>query len=121
MKALAYNVTDPSLDRYHALYFSRYALYTYEGSDDPDVVDSGRAQNNIFDGNTVVGGPQSIKMKESDGTQIINNEFVDAVLVEWDDTTDNLVADNTGLDDVELDLSDACFAEGSDDRFEPLC
>lgn len=100
---------------------SKYALYTYEGSDDPDVVDSGRAQNNIFDGNTVVGGPQSIKMKESDGTQIINNEFVDAVLVEWDDTTDNLVADNTGLDDVELDLSDACFAEGSDDRFEPLC
>lgn len=113
---------DPSLDdRCHALDFARYALYTYEGSDAPDVVDSGRAQNNIFDGNTIVGGPQSIKIKKSDGTQIINNEFMDAVLVEWDDTTDNLVAGNIGLEDVELDVSEACFAEGSDAKFEPLC
>lgn len=84
-------------------------------------MDTGRSQNNIFDGNTIVGGEQSIKIKEADGTQIINNEFVDAKVAEWTDSEENLVEYNTGLDDVKVKVTDACFAEGSDDDFEPEC
>lgn len=102
-------------------YVHRFALYTYDGSDSPEVADSGRPQNNVFDGNTIVGGKQSIKIKEADGTQIINNVFKDAKFIEWLDSEDNLVADNTGLDDVKMSVDDSCFVKGSDEDFKRRC
>lgn len=98
----------------HRLSSLRYALYTYEGSDPPDVQLTGRSQDNVFDSNTVVGGPQAIKMKESDGSVVSNNVFTDPGLIEWSNTTGNVVTDNIGLDGegVEVLLVEpACFEE----------
>ncbi|CAN0073378.1 unnamed protein product, partial [Sphacelaria rigidula] len=101
---------------------SRYGLYTYEGSDLPDVMDTGRSQNNIFVGNTVKGGPQSVKIKEADFTTIIDNKFEDAEVVQFQNATETFVVDNTGLDDVEIKIQEeACFAENSDSEFKPIC
>lgn len=88
----------------------RYALYTYEGSDPPDVQVTGRSQDNVFESNTVMGGPQAIKLKESDGSYMINNNFSDPGLVEWSNSTGNVVTGNIGLEDAEVLLVEpACF------------
>ncbi|CAN0067101.1 unnamed protein product [Ectocarpus sp. 6 AP-2014] len=92
---------------------SQYAIYTYQGSDPAEVQPTGRSQDNIFDSNTVVGGPQAIKLKESDGTRITNNVFYEPGLVEFSNTTENVVTGNVGLEDAtEVELVEpACFAE----------
>lgn len=72
-------------------------MYTYEGSDAPDVSDISYSQNNTFDSNTIIGGPQAIKMKESDGNIIINNKFSNPGVIEWSDSTGNVVLGNAGL------------------------
>eukprot|EP00752_Nemacystus_decipiens_P012441 g11022.t1 len=92
---------------------SKYALYTYEGSDPPDVQVSGFSQDNVFDSNYVFGGPQAIKFKESDGSHVTNNVFTDPGVIEWTNSTRNVVTGNVGLDgeDVEVVLVDACFDE----------
>lgn len=90
----------------------RYALYTYEGSDPPDVQVTGRSQDNVFDSNTVMGGPQAIKIKESDGSHITNNVFSEPGLVEWSNTTGNVVTGNVGLVDEATEVllvEPACF------------
>ena len=100
----------------------RYNTFSYLGSDAPDVVDSGRSQNNIFQDNTIVGGDESIKLKEADGTQFIDNKFEDATTIRFDDATGIIMSGNTGLDDVELKVaSGACFDEASDADFTPTC
>lgn len=94
----------------------RYALYTYQGSDEPDVYDTGYSQNNTFDGNIINGGPQAIKMKQSDGNIIINNKFSNPGSIEWSDSTGNVVFGNTGLDGATKTrmVHPACF--GSTDE-----
>lgn len=100
----------------------RYNFFTYEGSDEPDVVDSGRSQDNVFRNNEVSGGDESIKLKESDGTVFQDNDFSDTDTIRFDDATEVLMVGNSGLDDVELKVAnDACFDEDSDDGFEPTC
>lgn len=99
----------------------RYALYTYEGTDAPDVVNSGYSQDNIFQGNTIIDSAEAMKFKESDGNQIINNLFVDATSIQFANSSQSYVYNNTGLEDAELSVDNACFAEGSDAQFEPIC
>lgn len=95
----------------------RYALYTYQGSDGPDVQPTGRSQDNIFDSNTIIGGPQAIKFKESDGSIVTNNVFSDPGRIEFNDTTGNVVTGNIGLDEAtEVKVTEpACFAETDED------
>lgn len=46
-------------------------LYTYMGSDEPDVSDNdGRIKNNVYDGNTISNTNIGVKIKEAD-----NNSF----------------------------------------------
>lgn len=100
----------------------RYNLYTYEGSDAPDVVDSGRSQNNQFVENEVSGGQETIKLKESDGTVFQDNDFSDATTIRFDDATEVLMVGNKGLDDAELKVANGgCFDGDSDEGFEPTC
>lgn len=102
--------------------YCRYNFFTYEGSDPPDVVGSGRAQNNIFVENEVAGGDETIKLKESDGTVFRDNDFTDAKKIRFDNAKNVLMVGNTGLDDVELRVSNgACFDEDSDEGFDPVC
>lgn len=92
----------------------RYALYTYLGSDPPDVTETGgRSQDNVYDSNTIMGGPQAIKFKESDGSVVTGNTFSDPGTVEWSNSTRNVVTDNIGLADAdEFKINEpACFDE----------
>lgn len=92
-------------------------MYTYKGSDGPDVEATGHPQDNLFESNTVIGGPQAVKFKESDGSQLINNVFSDPGTVEWSNSTGNVVMGNTGLDEAtEVKLVEpACF-ESTDEE-----
>lgn len=99
----------------------RYALYTYLGSDGPDVVDIGRPQNNMFESNTIIGGPQAIKLKEADGTKIINNVFEEPEKIEFNLTTDTYFTGNMGLDDVEIKVTDSCFTESDVEELSDSC
>lgn len=99
----------------------RYALYTYLGSDGPDVVDTGRPQNNVFDSNTILGGPQAIKLKEADGTKITNNYFEEPTKIEFNLTTGTYFTGNTGLEDAEVKATDSCFAESDVEELSESC
>lgn len=109
---------------YRELKTQRYNVYTYAGSDAPDVVESGRPQNNVFSDNLMVGSTETIKLKESDGMQFIGNTFVNTTVIRFDDSTGIVMVDNSGLDmdDVELKVNNAaCFDASSDEGFEPVC
>lgn len=100
----------------------RYNAYTYLGSDDPDVVDSGRPQDNVFSDNTIIGGDETIKLKQADGTQFIDNIFENATTIRFDNSTETLMSGNTGLDDAELKVANgACFDDESDAEYTPTC
>ena len=100
----------------------RYNVYTYEGSDDPWVADSGRMKNNVIRDNTINGSPESIKLGEADGTEFIDNTFEDPAKIRFEDCSGTIMSGNTGLDDVELTINDgACFDDTSDSAFIPVC
>lgn len=104
----------PSLLSYH--------VFSYVGSDDPYVSDSGRSYNSIFRNNEFVGGEESIKIKEADGFQFVDNEFSEASVVRFDETEGTLMSGNTGLDDVEVKtLGGSCFDSASDSDWTPTC
>nr|BDX99461.1 mannuronan C5-epimerase [Cladosiphon okamuranus] len=100
----------------------QYNAYSYLGSDLPETVDSGRSQNNVFSQNTIVGGQESIKIKEADGTQFLDNVFEDALVVRFDNATVNLMQGNAGLEEAQLIVTNgACFDGDSDAGYEPVC
>lgn len=100
----------------------RYNAYTYLGSDSPDVVDSGRSNNNKYIDNVISGGLETIKLKESDKMIFEDNEFTDAVTIRFDDATGIIMIGNTGLDGATLKVAHgACFNASSDSDFTPVC
>lgn len=100
----------------------RYNVYSYLGSDAPWVVESGRAKDNIIIGNTISGGPESIKLGSADGTEFINNSFESPAKIKFQDSTRTVVSGNTGLDGVQLRVTQgACFDRSSDVAFTPVC
>ena len=99
-----------------------YNVYSYEGSDEPWVADSGRMKDNIVTGNTIIGGPESIKLGSADGTEFIDNNFKDPENIRFQDCTGTVMSGNTGLDDVDLRITDgACFGDKSGSAFTPVC
>lgn len=99
-----------------------YNVYSYEGSDEPWVVDSGRMKDNVVTDNTIIGGHESIKLGAADGTEFIDNKFEDPDKIRFLDCTGTVMSGNTGLDDVELSTTDgACFDDKSDSAFTPVC
>lgn len=100
----------------------RYNIYTYEGSDLPWVVESGRLQNNIFSANVMIGAQEAIKLAAADGTEFTGNVFSNPTKIRFQGSTDTVISGNTGLDLVELKLEDdACFDASSDAAFIPVC
>ena len=64
----------------------------------------------------MIGGAESLKIKEADGTRFIKNTFVNATTIRFDNATETLMSGNTGLDDVELKvINGACFDGNSND------
>ncbi|CAM9715530.1 unnamed protein product, partial [Laminaria digitata] len=102
---------------------TKYNVYTYEGSDSPSVVDSGRPKDNIVRDNIIIGGgKESVKLTAADGTQIINNAFDDPTKIRFEDNMGTVVSGNTGLDGVKLRVTEGtCFGAGSDAEYIPVC
>eukprot|EP00904_Undaria_pinnatifida_P005796 jgi/Undpi1/2346/HiC_scaffold_13.g05729.m1 len=102
---------------------TKYNVYTYEGSDSPFVVDSGRVKDNIVMDNMIIGGgKESVKLKAANGTQLIDNTFDDPTKIRFDNSYETLISGNTGLDNVKLRVTyGSCFAEGTDGAYTPLC
>lgn len=103
---------------------SRYQVYTYEGSDEPYTVDSGRCQDNKFHENIIQGGSETVKLQDSDGTEFVENEFADVSTIRLDYATYVLMTGNTGLEEGSYELkveNGGCFDPASDDGFEPTC
>ncbi|CAN0507471.1 unnamed protein product, partial [Scytosiphon promiscuus] len=99
-----------------------FSVYTYEGSDDPWVVDSGRQQNNKFYKNTIIGGARNtISLRQADNTKFNKNTFEDVTELYFEESEGTIMRRNTGLDDVELGVRDSCFHPNSDSDFTPVC
>ena len=99
----------------------RYNAYSYLGTDAPDVVDSGRSQDNTFRENNLIGSLESIKLLDADGTQFIDNIFEDATTIRFNDARKTLMSGNVGLDKTKLKVANgATFDARSDDGFEPI-
>lgn len=104
------------------MHLRRYGVYTYEGSDEPWTVNSGRLQNNRFKRNTIVGGEVSMKVTDADGTKFNGNAFEEVVKIRFENSTMTVVKKNSGLDAVELTAKDgSCFSSYSDAAFVPIC
>lgn len=103
-------------DRLH-----RYNTYSYLGSDEPDVVLSGRSQDNIFRDNTLIGGKESLKIMTADRTQFFDNTFEDALTIRFDNATKTTMSGNTGLSYAKLKVANgASFDQSSDYGYEPI-
>ncbi|CAM9449094.1 unnamed protein product [Scytosiphon promiscuus] len=91
---------------------SQYGLYTYMGSDEPDVPGSdGRPYSNEFDGNTISEVSIGVHIKEGDGNIFTNNVFSGVDTFEFEDSTGTVWVDNN--DGGACLDSDTDFAEGS--------
>ncbi|CAM9817868.1 unnamed protein product, partial [Laminaria digitata] len=100
---------------------TRYNTYSYLGSDAPDVADSGRSQDNVFQENNIIGGVESIKLLDADGTQFIDNTFEDATTIRFNDAKKTLMSGNIGLNMSKLKVvNGASFDASSDYGFEPI-
>lgn len=102
---------------------SRYNFYTYEGSDKPFVVGTGRSFDNRFVNNIVSGSPETIKLKESDRIVFQGNTFSnETTTIRFDNSTEMLMIDNKGLESAILKVAGgACFDAASDSGFTPTC
>ena len=86
------------------------------------MTDSRRSYDIIFRNNKLIGGEESIKLKEADGFEFVDNTFEDASTVRFDETEGTLMSGNTGLDDVEVKrLGGSCFDGASDSDWTPSC
>lgn len=100
----------------------RYNVFTYEGTDDPWVVNSGRSKDNIFSDNTMRGSDESLKLSVSDGFEFIDNTFKSAKTIRFDDCEGTLMSGNSGLGSVELKVNGgSCFDKKSDSGYKPVC
>ena len=99
---------------------ARHNAYSYLGSDAPDVVESGRSQDSFFQENTIIGGIETLKIMDADGTQFFGDSFEDAVTIRFDDATRTVMSGNTGLNGTKLKVQNgASFDRKSDFGFEP--
>lgn len=121
--AIVARVDLPSVNPKHlAAPALRYNVYTYDGTDEPWVVASGRLQNNIFSDNTITGGTETIKLRVADGTEFLDNKFEEATTARFEDCSGTLLSGNTGLDGTKLRITDgSCFGKGSDNTYTPVC
>ena len=98
----------------------RYNAYSYLGSDAPDVVESGRSQDSVFQENTIIGGIETLKIMDADGTQFFGDSFEDAVTIRFDDATRTVMSGNTGLNGTKLKVQNGASFDGkSDFGFKP--
>lgn len=85
------------------------------------MVGSGRSQDNVFQENNIIGGLESIKLMDADGTQFIKNIFEDARTIRFNDARQTFMSGNIGLDNSKLKVSNGTnFDPRSDYGFEPI-
>ncbi|CAN0243860.1 unnamed protein product [Scytosiphon promiscuus] len=88
-------------------------LYTYEGSDEPDVA-GGRPYDNVLSNNVVSNCPVGVKIKEGDDNVLAGNTFIDVDTFEFPDSTNTLWTGNTIGDGCIEEDDEVDYADGSD-------
>ncbi|CAN0209622.1 unnamed protein product [Ectocarpus sp. 12 AP-2014] len=86
---------------------SQDGLYTYQGSDEPDVSD-GRPSGNVLALNLVEDCPIGVKIKEGDDNEFYENTFINVDTFEFPESTNTLWSGN--------DIGGGCIEE--DDEFD---
>ena len=85
------------------------------------MVESGRSQDNEFHDNHIIGGVESIKLMDADGTKFIDNTFEDATTIRFNDAKKTVMVGNIGLNNTKLKVANgASFDASSDYGFEPI-
>ena len=70
----------------------------------------------------MTGANEGIKLTTADGTEFIDNTFIDTDTIRFEDCEDTVMSGNTGLDGVELKVyEDSCFSSSSDAAYTPKC
>lgn len=101
---------------------TRYNIFTYLGSDPPDVEGtSGLPIGNVFWRNYISGTRyDTIKLKQAESSVIVNNRIRGASTVSFDGSSDTMYRDNeeeTGMEGVAK--GSACFSD--DSSLTPKC
>ena len=72
-------------------------------------------QDNLFQDNAITGGDESTTLASADGTEFVDNTFTDAMMIRFEDCTGTVMTGNSGLDDVNLKVTDgSCFDSSAD-------
>ncbi|CAM9140533.1 unnamed protein product [Laminaria digitata] len=102
----------------------RYNIFTYLGTDLPDVPDTtGFPIGNVFWRNYISGTYlYTIKLKEADFTVIVNNRIRSAATIMIDGCSDTTYRDNTQEEYLTFNVkTDSCFSGDSDSDLSPTC
>ncbi|CAN0151476.1 unnamed protein product [Ascophyllum nodosum] len=103
---------------------SNYNLYTYLGSDKPDVPDTtGFPIGNVFWRNYLSGTfEDSIKLKQAEQSVIVNNRLTSAGSIMIDASTQTTFRDNEEETFLSFSIKeDSCFTDDSDSDLTPRC
>ena len=87
----------------------RFDTYSYLGSDAPDVVGSGRSQDNVFENTTIIGGLERIKLIHADGTQFTDNTLDDATTIRFNDGQKTVMTGKIGLKNSNLQVTNGAY------------
>ncbi|CAM9925068.1 unnamed protein product [Ascophyllum nodosum] len=74
---------------------TNYGLFTYHGSDTPEVSSDGRPSENFFYDNAISDTKTSVKIKEANKTVITGNTFTGASRLEFNDAEGTAWSSNT--------------------------
>ncbi|CAM9851353.1 unnamed protein product [Pylaiella littoralis] len=101
---------------------TRYNIFTYLGSDLPDIPDSdGLSDGIVFWRNYLSGAYlESIKLKDAKNVYIVNNRISTAISISFDECSDTTYRDNEEEAYLVPNIKDsACFT--TDSELEPYC
>lgn len=96
-------------------FLPRYNIHAFLGSDAPDVVESGRWRDNLFQENNIVGGLENVKLMNADGTQFIANAFEDAKTIRFNDARKTVMSGIVGLDNSKLKVANGAYFDPHSD------
>ncbi|CAB1104565.1 MEP12 [Ectocarpus sp. CCAP 1310/34] len=102
-----------------------YAIYLYRGNDEPEAdgnPDGHPRDNKIYDNNIYSGKEVAWLTTDADDNEFYDNTFHSGSKAIFEDSTNNLVRDNTFTDSsFEFSVTNSCFSTGTDVPGVPLC
>ena len=80
-----------------------------------------RAQKTVFQENHIVGGAETLKVMDANGTHFVGNSLEDAVTIPFDDAARTAMSGNIGLNNIKLKVDNgASLDEKFDNGYGPI-